>query len=214
MQDLTGMRFGRWTVIGLVEKTRKDVRWEAICDCGTKKIVSGNNLKRGQSKSCGCLNRERSVEYHTKHGGKRTRLYGIWNKMIRRCRDVNNKDYVNYGARGITICDEWHHFPAFREWAMSSGYSPDLTLDRKDNNKGYCPDNCHWATRTQQNRNKRNTVTLTIDGETRPLTEWAEINGICSATLQDRYKKGWDYRDLFIPPYAKPLHTKIRCQKH
>lgn len=115
----------------------------------------------------------------TRHGKRRTRLYNIWCCMKKRCYNKNYTYYHNYGGRGIKVCEEWlNDFQAFYDWSMSHGYSDDLTIDRKDNDGDYCPDNCRWVNRKSQNRNSRNCHYLEYNGETHTITEWSEITGI------------------------------------
>lgn len=154
--DLTGQRFGRLTVLERAENKGAYVCWKCRCDCGIEKIIAGYCLKSGKTQSCGCLQIERTAEAHTTHGKYHTRLHGIWTDMKARCNNPNRKAYKDYGGRGITVCEEWHNsFETFYEWAMANGYSDDLTIDRIDNDKGYSPDNCRWATMADQNKNKR-----------------------------------------------------------
>lgn len=127
------------------------------------------------------------------HGGKGTRIYRIWMKMRRRCSDPSEDNYLRYGGRGITVCDEWRDsFAAFRDWAIANGYADDLTIDRIDNDGNYEPSNCRWATRkTQQNNTRRNHY-ITANGLTLTVAEWSERTGIKYDTLQTRLKKGWN----------------------
>ena len=118
-----------------------------------------------------------------------TRLYYSWKGMKGRCNNSNHSDYHNYGERGIKVCEEWYDFIPFMEWAFANGYREDLTLDRKDNNGNYCPENCRWATQLEQGKNKRNNVWITIEEQTHTLEEWSKISGIRKALIAKRYYK-------------------------
>lgn len=136
------------------------------------------------------------------HRGYGTRLYRIWSSMKTRCNNPNCRIYMRYGGRGITICDEWQRdFAAFREWAISNGYSEELTIDRINNDEGYSPENCRWATTKEQNRNRRDNRLLTLNGNTKPLAEWAEIAGLNIPTLHKRVVKlGWSLEKAMTTP--------------
>ena len=155
--DLTGKRFGKLTVIKRVHNEKnKHARWLCKCDCGNEVVVQSQSLKKS-TKSCGCL----LVELHLTHGQAGTRLYNIWNVMKQRCGNPNNHNYKEYGARGISVCEDWKRsFETFQEWAMKTGYNPDLkrgecTLDRINNDGNYCPENCRWVTMKEQCQNRR-----------------------------------------------------------
>lgn len=183
MEDLTGMKFGRLEVISRGEdyfysNGKHKVRWNCRCECGKCIQVLSNNLKRGNTKSCGCYNDEVRRTRSTTHGDRHTRLYSIWSNIKTRCYDSNSHNYIKYGARGITMCDAWKDsYDEFKKWAIENGYSDDLSIDRIDVNGNYEPSNCRWSTAKEQANNRRNTIKITIQGEEHTLSEWADITG-------------------------------------
>ena len=183
--DITGKRFGRWTVLYKSTKTYSQPNgteyalWHCRCDCGTERDILSANLRDGKTKSCGCYLSDkmkgRPNNYKTGHSG--TRLYKIWDGMKYRCFYKSSKIYKYYGERGIRICDEWlgdEGFANFEKWAIENGYSDGLSIDRINPNGNYEPSNCRWATATEQNNNKRNQRFITIDGETKTMAEWCD----------------------------------------
>ena len=161
--NLVGQRFGRLTVVSPAPNKGNRTTWNCVCDCGRHVVARTACLRNGESKSCGCLKKDNAKEYHTTHGGTYTRLYTIWKGLRMRCFSSTNSDFLNYGGRGITVCDEWENdFTAFRDWALSHGYREDLSIDRIDVNGNYEPSNCRWATAKEQNNNKRNSRKATL----------------------------------------------------
>lgn len=199
---MIGKRFGRLSVVAEAGRTKGgDLRWLCACDCGKYSVVAGSNLRKGNTKSCGCLAREISArvgDRSRKHGAYGTRLYFIWQNMKKRCNNPSDSHYPNYGGRGITVCKEWNDdFTIFSDWAIASGYTEDLTIDRIDNSNGYSPDNCRWITKADQNRNKRNSILIEHEGKTKTLSQWAKEKGIHKNTLIYRYHKGKTGDELF-----------------
>ena len=183
--------------------------WLCRCDCGNECIAGSYELRNGLKKSCGCLMTEWLHSPHLTHGMASSRLYSIWRSMRDRCERPGNTQYANYGGRGIAVCPEWQaSFEAFAEWAVQNGYREDLTIDRKDVCGNYCPENCRWATRLEQSRNRRCARFLTYQGEMRPLWEWAELTGIPFNLISSRMARGWPAERIF----REPIHTE--CKNH
>ena len=195
--DLTGQRFGRLTVIERAENSKhKKARWKCLCDCGGVIVVEALLLKQEKTKSCGCYRREYARTHHPTriiHGEYNTRLYILWSRMRARCHDSKN---IRYGGRGIAVCEEWEaSFEAFRDWALANGYQDDLSIDRKDNDGPYSPDNCRWATAKEQANNRSSNTVITYNNESHTISEWSEIIGVRSDTLRLRLKAGWSIEE-------------------
>lgn len=152
--DLTGLVFNRLLVLSEVTPRSSPIKWLCQCECGNTKMILGASLKNGLTKSCGCLHLEKNKEMFTKHGEYKTKLFAIHQAMLRRCTTPTHKNYHLYGGRGITVCVDWQDYVVFKKWAENSGYMEGLTLDRKNNNGNYEPENCRWATRITQSRNR------------------------------------------------------------
>lgn len=209
-EDLTGRRFGRLTVIEETDVRKGgSVVWLCECECGTRKGISAHCLKSGRVLSCGCYNKEKEL----RHGMSHTRLHHAWQSMIDRCVNPSNKEYANYGGRGIKVCDEWLTFENFAEWAYANGFVEDIkrgdcTLDRIDNNGNYEPSNCRWVDMKVQGRNRRNNVVIECNGESHCLSEWAEILGEPYAKLTSRWRRGWSaYEILYGRERIVPTET-------
>lgn len=206
-EDLTGQRFGRLTVIRRDDSRKKAAYWLCVCDCGNEKVVQSCHLRSGATVSCGCLHMENAFKSNwSTHGGSGTRLYAEWIGMKGRCCNKRNKRYPDYGGRGIKVCSEWlDSFEAFREWALANGYQDDLTIERKDVNGDYCPENCCWATQKEQQNNRRNNHLLTYKGKTQTLTQWAAETGINEMALRSRINKlHWSTERALTEPINNP----------
>lgn len=212
-KDLTGKRFGKLTVISIHGKAGEKNTYLCQCDCGNKIVVLGNNLVSGATNSCGCIRRETTRKLKLSHGKHGTRLYTCWKNMLNRCNDPKNKEYKNYGARGISVCEEWRDFNSFFKWATSNGYSDSLTIDRINVNKGYSPDNCRWADLHTQARNKTNNRVFSLNGETMVLEDWSKRLGVDSSTIRCRLKQGWSIEDALTKPPCPNRKSVIQYQK-
>jgi len=181
--DLMGQRFGRLTVVSRAENSKQcQARWNCVCDCGGKTTTTGQHLRDGNTKSCGCLQRDIIGNASFKHGMTKTPTHRIWISIKQRCTNPKYIGYKNYGGRGITVCERWDKFDNFYE---DMGERPDgMSIERKDNNGNYCPENCVYATSKDQNRNTRKNRMIKYEGKTQCLSAWAEDLGLtCGALL-------------------------------
>lgn len=195
--NIVGQIFGKLIVVEYAQNNRwGHSLWACQCDCGNEIIVSSNSLRKGNTKSCGCL----VLKHGHSRKGRWSKIYRSWSHMVQRCTNQNNKRYCDYGGRGITVCKEWLKFENFLE-DMGGNWEPGLTLDRTNNEKGYYKKNCRWATRKQQAGNKRNNLTITHKGVTQLITQWAGKLGVKYSTLRYRFcVLGWSAEKAITTP--------------
>ena len=207
--DLTGQRFGRLVVLCEAGRKHKHPLWMCQCDCGEIHYCLSSSLRSGRTRSCGCLNREQRSRNKT-HGQSNTKLYHIYHAMRQRCYNENFPYYKYYGGRGVEICEEWQQFEPFRDWAMSHGYEDGLSIERKDVNKGYTPDNCEWIPMSQQASNRRTTVYVEWEGKRVTLMELSDRYFIERHVLYDRIVKGgWSVEKAVSTPIEKRSRPSV-----
>jgi hypothetical protein len=196
--------FDRWTVLSRAEPSNNCVRWLCRCVCGTERPVRESHLRSRASRSCGCVHRGEPRISRTQHGGYRSPEYRAWAHMIERCNNPDVPGYENYGGRGVRVCERWRN--SFEDFLSDIGRrpSPRHSIDRFPNNDGnYEPDNCRWATPSEQMRNTRRTRLLTHAGETMCLTDWANRLGISYITILSRLRRGWPVTRALTVPMRK-----------
>jgi hypothetical protein len=196
--DMTGQRFGRWLVLHR-SFDKPYATWLCRCDCGNERLLVGRDLRTRVTTSCGCGRREALI----KHGRSGTREHEPWRAMNDRCLRSRNRDYPNYGGRGITICKRWQGKNGFANFYSDMGNCPaGHTLDRKNNSQNYNKANCRWASHKDQNRNTRKTLWVTINGERRSFAEWVEFYGAVNYGLAVmRYRNmGWSAIEALTVP--------------
>lgn len=196
MIDLTGQRYGNLIVIRISENEPcKKKKWLCKCDCGANVIVSGSNLRSGHTKHCKKCGNEVARSKKIKHGMTGTKLYYVWEAMINRCGNPNSKSYVDYGAKGISVCDDWHDASVFIKWALENGYKEGLEIDRIDTFKGYSPDNCRWVTKQINANNKTINKYIEHNGKTRTLADWARYYEVNYKNLSRNMNKGYSLQE-------------------
>lgn len=212
LKDLTGMKFGRLTVIERAENRNTKVYWVCKCDCGNEVIVTGANLLRGHTQSCGCLVKEKNSGIHIKHGMRTSKIYNVWIGIKNRCLNSSEPVYKRYGGRGITIYPAWiDDFQAFYEYVSKlenfgeEGYS----LDRIDNNGNYEPNNLRWTDKKTQSRNRHNNRFVKYNGVEMTLAEAAELSGINHSTLNNRLNHG----DSDLTLFRLPSNNQIKLDE-
>lgn len=210
MRDISGLVFGRWKVLRFSHMNERRAKfWLCICKCGTERPVNSATLINGTSTSCGCFNKERVAEtsrQRTKHGMYKSTEYRIWQLMKERCHTTTNPAYPRYGGRGIEVCKRWRF--SFENFYADMGRRPNgKQLDRTDNNKGYSPSNCRWASHVEQQSNRRDNRLITFRGKTQTMAAWGDALGISRATMYRRLQRWPLERALTEPPHALGLRV-------
>lgn len=204
-----GEEHERWLVLGppfYSVTGRQGRRLQLVvvqCKCGTIDAICAQSIASGKSGSCGCAAHKQTGERNYRHGGSGTRLHNIWNGMKARCLREKSPVYPDYGGRGIGICDAWlDDFAAFRAWSHANGYADHLTIDRRDNDQGYYPENCRWVTFDIQANNTRKNRHFNAFGESRTVSEWSSDSRckVSSETLRARLSRGWNVELAICEP--------------
>lgn len=211
--DLTGRRFGRLLVRREGRRYVRwngsaSIRWECLCDCGTETLVRTSSLISGATTSCGCYGREQSSKRRKKHGLSNTPTYNVWERMVRRCINPKDKDWCEYGGKGITVSERWREFVNFLA-DMGERPSPAYSIDRIDGSRGYEPGNCRWATAKEQSRNRCTNRYVTFQGKQMLLVEVAELLWISRHALRGRINAGWPeerWNELPLPRHLLAEH--------
>lgn len=205
MSPIVGAKFGYLTVIARgfrLDSGGWRKYWLCRCECGVEKEVHAVALRQGSTKSCGCKRSEMLSLALRKHGQTHTPIYQVWRSMVRRCHDNKHTAYPDYGQRGITVCERWRE--SFEAFVSDMGSPLDgLTLERRDNDGNYGPDNCYWATRKQQANNRRSCRYLTHDGITLTVAAWGERTGFGENVLRARLRSGWSVERTLTEPVHK-----------
>jgi|SRR5690625_1789514 len=189
---MTGRKFGRLLVIERGDNIGSRAAWVCSCDCGKRKTIEGKSLRKGATKSCGCLQKELTSKRFLKHGeADKTSLYGVWCTLKQRCNTETSDSYHYYGGRGIKLYEPWNKFENFKAWSLNSGYKEGLTIERRNVNGNYEPSNCEWIPAIDQATNKRTSIIIKAFGERKVLSEWARDKRcvVGYQTLYHRVKK-------------------------
>jgi len=198
--NLTGKKFARLHVLRPTHRINKHIQWECRCECGNLTSVGSQDLREGHIKSCGCFKRD--TPNRKTHGASKTTTYNSFISMHQRCGSWGNCQDPDYISRGISVCERWREFAVFLA-DMGKKPSPEHSIDRIDNDGDYCPENCRWATRTEQARNRRSNRFIAHNGETLCIADWADKLGISRRTLNTRLNRGWSESKTLDTPVRK-----------
>lgn len=200
--NLIGERYGRLVVTEYVGGDGRKSWWRVRCDCGVEKLAVGAELRKGKTQSCGCYMIEVTSARARTHGMSKHQAYWCWRSMVDRCGVPANQAYKNYGERGIKVCSRWLKFENF--WAdTGASWKSGLSLERKNNDLGYSPENCTWADRIAQSRNRRSNRYIDTPKGRMLFCEAVKISGLSHGCIQGRIKTGWPVKFLFDPPGSK-----------
>lgn len=210
--QLLGQKFTRLLVVADAGNDRHNKRqWLCECDCGLLSIVCGSVLKKGATKSCGCFDRESTAERNRllkrKFTHDEVKSRAVWKAMMRRCYEASETGYHNYGGAGIVVCELWHDFKNF--YADMGAPQDGMSIDRIDPSGSYSPENCRWATRQEQNRNKKFHIYLEHNGEKKLLVEWAEELGVEESALRTRKNMGWTDEAILTTPIGPSVADRL-----
>lgn len=220
MQDLTGQKFGKLVALNFHERrNKKRYMWNWQCDCGNTQIIDAEKVKNGRTSSCGCLRDEVSRQNRKNeaiHGLTRTPEYASWSHMRRRCYDPENKSFKDYGGRGISVCDRWNFgengLHGVECFLIDMGKRPfeNFSIERKDVNENYTPDNCVWASKDTQIRNKRNNIWVVYQGRQMILKDAIRMAGsvVSQGAVHGRLKHGWVLEEALETPAIEKFRNK------
>lgn len=215
--ELIGHSFAHWTVIGPDPNSPHTIsRLLCKCCCGTQRIVRYSHIRSGASKSCGC-----QQSHPVKHGLSSSVEHRVWRGMNQRCSNASEIQWKDYGGRGITVCERWKGSDGFANFLSDMGPRPltplglkrEWTIERRDVNGSYCPENCYWSNYTKQNNNKRNSRLIEYEGQFKTASEWGREKGFAPGTIIQRISNGWSIHRALNTPVAKQSGKKPRSER-
>lgn len=210
---IVGQRFGKLTVISSAPSEGGKCKWNCLCDCGNTSKPSTSALRSGTSASCGCAVGASAKQRFSKHGLSNSPEYKVWGNLLTRTQNPKTSNYMDYGGRGIRVCKKWaDSFPAFYA-DMGGRPTPAHTIERINNDGDYEPENCKWATRFEQARNRRNTRLIFHDGKSLTAAGWAGVSGLAATTIKRRLGMGWPVSETLEKPIWRPGDARRNTQR-